>query len=69
MQAGHGPNAQTQQPREQRQVPETHIETRRFFCDVVIAVIVGIIALLLYRRLSMFSDISSPASTPDPHDG
>ena len=41
-----------------------HTETRSLVYDIVIAIVIVIIALLLYRRISLFSEVTSPTSPP-----
>jgi len=45
-------------------VQDRHTETRSLVYDIVIAVVIVIIALLLYRRISLFSEVTSPTSPP-----
>jgi len=66
------PTPSQQQPRRRQQpegelghgVQDRHTETRSLVYDIVIAIVIVIIALLLYRRISLFSEVTSPTSPP-----
>ena len=57
------PQPRQQQPLRNRAEPDP-FETRSYMYDIIIAVIVGIIALLLYRRFSIAMDIPPPEAVP-----
>ena len=60
------PTQPQQQPRQplRNQAEPDPFETRSYMYDIVIAVIVGIIALLLYRRFSIAIDVPPPEAVP-----
>lgn len=53
-------------PVQDRAQQQNLTETRSLFYDVIIALVVAVIAFLLYRRISMFSASSSDSITPPP---
>lgn len=59
------PLRRPQQPLRNRAEPDP-FETRSYIYDIVIAVIVGLIALLLYRRFSIALDVPTPPEAVPP---
>ena len=62
---------QSQRPPVQQNVPQPvrrlqtdPIETRSFVYDIVIAIIIGVIAMLLYRRFAITMDIPPERNLP-----
>merc|ERR1719483_1041643 len=55
----HRPQVEPDHQRVQGVQGQTTIETRSLFYDIVIAVVIVIIALLIYRRLTLDSEITS----------